>query len=58
MKKVVWGGFCMIASILLFWMFSTITITSSNLPELALKILSVGFGIYGLVVGLQGLRKD
>ena len=59
MKKIVWGGFCLIAGILLFWMFDTVDILyGTNIPEVLMRIAAVVLGISGLVLGFQGLRKD
>ena len=59
MKKIVWGGFCLIAGILLFWTSSSMDLyMDTNIPEIILKLLAVAFSIYGLVLGFTGLRKD
>ena len=63
MKKVVFGGFCIIAAILLFWMSDSITFITgsstyaSSIPEFILKILSVGLGVFGFTLGIKGLRE-
>jgi hypothetical protein len=59
MKKVVFGGFCMIVGILLYWMFYSQNILNDNQFERILQLLlPLGIGILGLILGIKGLRKD
>jgi len=59
LKKVVFGGLCIIAGILLCWMFDSQNILNDNQIERTLQfLLPLSVGIFGLKLGIQGLRKD
>jgi len=62
-EKVIFGGFCIIAAILLFWMSDSITFIpgastyASSIPEFILKVLSTGLFVFGFALGIKGLRE-
>jgi len=60
MKKIVFGGFCMIGGILLFMLAALepgSLYANGNLVPV-IKILSILLFVWGIVLGVTGLRED
>ena len=59
MKKIIFGGFCMLTGVALLWISLTeaIVINSANISPVV-SILSAIIIITGFIVGINGLRDE
>lgn len=61
MKKVVFGGFCLLSGIILFTLMKGLQISlvyGSNIPDMIVIFISVALAIYGFVLGISGLKSE
>lgn len=61
MKKVIFGGFCLISGILLFMLMEGIAISPTygeNIPDVLIKLTGISIAIYGFVLGVTGLKDE
>jgi len=58
MKKVIFGGFCLIAGVLLFCLSLMTLNNTGNTIYGHIAMLGAALGVFGLILGIVGLRKD
>ncbi len=61
MKKVVFGGFCLLSGIILFTIMEGLHISlvyGSNIPDMIVKLIGVALAVYGFALGISGLKSE
>jgi hypothetical protein len=61
MKKIIFGGFCLLSGIILFALMEGLQVSlvyGSNIPDMIVIFISVALAIYGFVLGISGLKSE
>lgn len=61
MKKIIFGGFCLLSGILLFMLMQGLDISllyGTNVLDILVKAIGIAMAIYGFVLGVSGLKED
>lgn len=61
MKKVIFGGFCLLSGIILFTLMEGLQISlvhGSNILDMIVIFISVALAIYGFALGISGLKSE
>ena len=58
MKKVVFGGFCLLSGVVLYIVMQISLIHSSGILDIIVQLVGVALAIFGFVMGISGLKSE